>query len=78
MLTVTSLVPADIVIRVIQWHHASTSSVVLGLSLVAGLLVAFGAMYGGALVFEYGFNVETACDHPAWHRSETDVFPGEH
>ena len=78
MLAVTSVVMADIVVRVIQWHHASTSSVVLGLSVVAGLLVAFGATYGGALVFEYGFNVETAGDHPAWHRSETDVFPSEH
>ena len=78
MLTVTGLVLVDIVVRVIQWHHASTSSVVLGLSLLTGLLVAFGAMYGGALVFEYGFNVETAGDHPAWHRSETDVFPSDH
>ena len=34
--------------------------------------------FGGALVFEYGFNVETAGDHPVWHRSETDVFPGWH
>ena len=33
---------------------------------------------GGALVFEYGFNVETAGDHHVWHKSETDVFPGRH
>jgi hypothetical protein len=29
-------------------------------------------------VFDYGFNVETAGDHPVWHTSETDVFPGDH
>lgn len=38
-------------------------------------LVSLGATLGGALVFEYGFNIETAGDHPAWHKSETDVFP---
>jgi hypothetical protein len=32
---------------------------------------------GGSLVYDYGFNVETAGDHPVWHRSETDVFPGQ-
>jgi hypothetical protein len=31
------------------------------------------AAYGGALVYEYGFNVETSGDHPAWHTSEVDV-----
>ena len=35
-----------------------------------------GGTIGGSLVFDYGFNVETAGDHPVWHRSETDVFPG--
>lgn len=77
MLAVTSIVFADIVVRLTQRDHPSVSGIVLGLSLAAGLLVAFGAMYGGALVFQYGFNVETAGDHPAWHRSETDVFPGD-
>src|SRR5918992_580655 len=47
------------------------------LSLIIGGLVGFGAAYGGALVYEYGFNVETSGDHPVWHESETDVFPGE-
>ena len=29
-------------------------------------------------MFDYGFNVETAGDHPVWHRSEVDVLPGHH
>jgi hypothetical protein len=45
---------------------------------VVGLLVSLGATYGGSLVYDYGFNVETAGDHPVWHQSETDVFPGRH
>jgi uncharacterized membrane protein len=48
------------------------------LSVVIGLLVSVGAMFGGSLVYDYGFNVETAGDHPAWHESDTDVFPGQH
>ena len=35
-------------------------------------------MGGGTLVYDYGFNVETASDSPVWHKSETDVLPGEH
>lgn len=77
MLFVTTIVLANIAVRAVQWSHPSVSGAVLGLSLAAGALVAFGAMYGGALVFEYGFNVETAGDHPAWHQSETDVLPGQ-
>ena len=52
--------------------------VVVVLSVVVALLVSLGATFGGSLVFEYGFNVETAGDHPVWHKSETDVFAGEH
>lgn len=48
------------------------------LSVVIALLVTVGATYGGSLVFDYGFNVETAGDHPVWHRSDTDVLPGDH
>jgi hypothetical protein len=43
---------------------------------VAGL-VSVGATFGGSLVYDYGFNVETAGDHPVWHESETDVLPGQ-
>jgi hypothetical protein len=35
-------------------------------------------MFGGTLVYDYGFNVETAGDHPVWHQTEQDVFPGQH
>ena len=49
------------------------------LSVVSVLLVSVDATFGGALVHDYGFNVETAGDHPVWHKSsETDVLPGVH
>ena len=48
------------------------------LSIIVGGLTAFGATYGGSLTYDYGFNVETSGDHPVWHDSEVDVFPGQH
>ncbi len=78
MLTVTTIVLVDIVLRLAQWDDGATSAAVLVLSAAAGLLVGFGSAFGGTLVFDYGFNVENAGDSPAWHKSEQDVLPGEH
>jgi uncharacterized membrane protein len=76
MLTVTALVVVDLLAR--SQSGGGVNAVGLILSLLAGALVIFGAAYGGSLVFEYGFNVETSGDHPAWHETEEDVFPGRH
>jgi uncharacterized membrane protein len=77
MLTVTLIVLADIAVRIGQWDDGATSVAVAVLSVIAGLLVGLGAAYGGTLVFDYGFNVETAGDSPVWNKSERDVLPGE-
>jgi uncharacterized membrane protein len=78
MITVTVLVLADIAIRWFQeWDATSTPAVPLLLTLVAVVLLTVGAAIGGTLVFDYGFNVENSGDHPAWHKSEQDVMPGE-
>jgi uncharacterized membrane protein len=74
MLTVTALVVVDLLMRL---DRDFANAGVMILSVVIGLLVSLGAAYGGALVYEYGFNVETSGDHPVWHESETDVFPGQ-
>jgi uncharacterized membrane protein len=79
MLTVTALVIVDIILRLNGYHtHLVTPVGIAILSAVIALLVSLGATFGGSLVFEYGFNVETAGDSPVWHKSETDVFPGQH
>jgi uncharacterized membrane protein len=79
MVTVTVLVLVDIGLRWLRWHDASYSPpAIVGLSVAAAVLTALGATYGGSMVFDYGFNVETAGDHPVWHRSEVDVLPGHH
>jgi len=79
MVTVTVLAIADLVWRIADYDSRAVTPVGIAvLSAVIGLLVSVGAIFGGALVYEYGFNVETAGDHPAWHTSEVDVFPGRH
>ena len=78
MLTVTTLVLVNIGLRVFAYDDdAHSGVVVVALSCVGALLTAVGASIGGSLVFDFGFNVENAGDHPAYHPSETDVLPGE-
>lgn len=43
------------------------------LSLIIFVLVTIGGTIGGSLTYDWGFNVETAKDHPVWHPSEQDV-----
>jgi uncharacterized membrane protein len=79
MITVTVLALADIAWRLNDYNTEPVTPIgIVALSVVVALLVSVGATFGGSLVYEYGFNVETAGDHPVWHKSETDVFPGEH
>jgi len=78
MIVVTVLVLIDVIVRLTAYHERSYSPVpIVVLSVLAGALVAFGASLGGSMVFDYGFNVETSGDHPAWHASESDVLPGD-
>jgi uncharacterized membrane protein len=79
MILVTVLALVDIVLRLNAYNTRTSPDVLtLLLSLAVAALVSLGAVYGGSLVYEYGFNVETSGDHPVWHESETDVFPGDH
>lgn len=77
MVTVTVLVLVGIAVRAIWfWDEQSTPFIALVLTVLAAALTFLGGTLGGSLAYDYGFNVETAGDHPVWHRSETDVFPG--
>ena len=77
MVTVTLLVAASIAVRALSfWNEPSTPLLALCLSIGAAILTGVGGALGGTMVFDYGFNVETAGDAPVWHRSETDVLPG--
>lgn len=79
MIAVTVLVLVDLAWRGLGDLDAAYTSVgLMILSVVSAALVTVGATIGGTLVFDYGFNVETAGDHPVWHKSEVDVRPGGH
>lgn len=79
MITVTVLALADVAWRLNGYNtELVTPGGIAVLSVIVAALVSLGATFGGALVYEYGFNVETAGDHPVWHKSEDDVFPGQH
>ena len=76
MLTVTVLVLVNILMRLGDFDDtAATSLGLMIFTLVIGLLVSFGATYGGSLVYDYGFNVEQGNDH-VWEQSTTDKLPG--
>lgn len=79
MLSVTALAIISFALRVTAWWDEPIAPVAaMILSVAIALVIAWGATYGGSLVFDYGFNVETAGDHPVWHESEVDVFPGQY
>ena len=78
MITVTLLVLASVVIRTFTaWDEPATPLGLLVLSVAAALLTVIGGTLGGSLVYDYGFNVETASDSPVWHPSDTDLFPAD-
>ncbi len=78
MVAVTVLVVVGAVLRWMVYDGDDhTGMAVLVLSLLVALLTTLGGSIGGSLAYDYGFNVETSGDHPVWHRSEVDVFPGQ-
>ena len=79
MVTVTVLVLVNIGLRWLAYNDdRHTGAVNLVLSLAILVLTTLGGTIGGSVVYDYGFNIETAGDHPVWHQSEEDVFPGRH
>lgn len=78
MITVTLIVVVSISLRLGTWQDdLKTPVIAAGLSVLVAVLTALGSAIGGTLVFDYGFNVETAGDSPVWHESEVDLLPGQ-
>ena len=78
MLTVTAIVVIDIVVRLRRFGEGSTDGLTTILSVLAALLVSYGATYGGSMVFDYQFNVESLEGKTVWDETEVDQNPGEH
>jgi len=77
MLTVTAVVVIDIIVRLAGYNHHHATLPVLVLSIIGGVLVFFGSFYGGSLVFEYQFNVESLKGSTVWDETEEDQLPGQ-
>ncbi len=79
MLTVTAIAIVNVIVRFSAYRDSFGTPVgLMILSIVGAALISVGATYGGSLVFDYGFNVETAGDSPVWNTSEVDLLPGQH
>jgi uncharacterized membrane protein len=78
MLTVTAIVIVDIVVRLSQYGKGYAQLPTTILSVVAALLVMYGATYGGSLVFDYQFNVESLEGSTVWDETERDQLPTDH
>jgi uncharacterized membrane protein len=77
MLTVTAIVIIDIVVRLVQFDQGYAQLPIMILSVLAAALVSYGAAYGGSLVYEYQFNVESLEGSTVWDETEIDQMPGE-
>jgi uncharacterized membrane protein len=76
MLVVTAIVVVNVVLRVTGFDEGATIPVLV-LSVVSAGLVALGAAYGGAMVFDYQFNVEPLKGSTVWNETEEDQLPGQ-
>jgi uncharacterized membrane protein len=77
MVTATLIVLVEIVVRLSQYDEGYTQLFVLILSVVVALLVLWGSSYGGELVYDYQFNVESVEGSTVWDETESDETPGE-
>jgi uncharacterized membrane protein len=77
MVTVTVIVLVDVIVRLAQFDDGATSVAVLLLSVVAAALVAYGAAFGGSLVFDDAFNVESQDGSTVWDETERDELPAD-
>lgn len=77
MLTVTVIVIIDIIVRLLRFDLGYADLVTTILSILAGVLVSYGATYGGSLVYDYQFNVESLEGKTVWDETELDQKPGE-
>lgn len=73
MIVMTLLVLTDLAYRYLLQEAVETDIVLAVLAAAIGGLVTLGSAIGGSLVYDFGFNVESSKDNPAWHQSEQDV-----
>ncbi|MCA1840820.1 MAG: DUF2231 domain-containing protein [Actinomycetota bacterium] len=73
MIAMTLFVLADLGYRYLLKSQITSDAVLGVLGLVILGLVTLGGTMGGSMVFDFGFNVETATDNHVYHKSEVDI-----
>lgn len=77
MVSTTAVVLADLARRVGDYDAPSTDGPTATMSVAAALLVSVGALYGGELIYDFQFNVESLEGSTAWDETEKDQFPAD-
>ena len=75
MLTLTAVVLVSVASRFLGANADADqlpASLALADLVILGL-VTLGGTLGGSLTYDWGFNVQTATDHPVYHPSEDDL-----
>ena len=78
MLSMSMIVAANIMLRFAYWetgYETGADLTIMVLSAVIAVEVIFGSLYGGAMVYEFAFNVEQDVDY-AYTESTQDHYPG--
>ncbi len=73
MLAMTLIVLVALALRFLGGRNEAPDTLVLALDVVIATLVTVGGAIGGSLVYDFGFNVETATDNHVYHVSEHDI-----
>ena len=73
MILLTVLVLAELALRYMGDRSDSPHGLIVVLGMVVAGIVTLGGTLGGSLVYDFGFNVETASDNHVYHPSELDI-----
>jgi uncharacterized membrane protein len=77
MATATLLVAADLRTRLRNPDARQSDLATTAMSVAAALLVSLGSLYGGELVYDFQFNVESLDGSTAWDETEIDQQPAD-
>jgi uncharacterized membrane protein len=73
MIVLTLVVIADLALRYLGGRSDSPDGLIVLLGLMIAGIVTIGGTIGGSMVYDFGFNVETATDNHVYHVSEHDI-----
>ena len=73
MIVLTLIVLGELALRYLGDRSGSPDGLIVLFGIVIAVLVTIGGTIGGAMVYDFGFNVETASDNHVFHVSEHDI-----